>query len=952
MNKRINALDKRNTSIDLVRILAVFCVISVHFFLHNGFYNQPVVGKSMYVMCVMRTLFSVCVPLFMIITGYLMSNKTLSKKYYCGIRKTIAVFVLSGIACMIFKAIHDHAILTVKSMILGTLDFTGANYSWYIEMYIGLFLLVPFLNIIYNKLDSQKHKQILVLTLFVLTILPTIFNIFNFDTAIWWGNPTSSDTFAKLVPAWWMGIYPITYYFVGCYLKEYGLALKTKTVFFLLVLCTIAFGTFNFYRSYSTNFKSGIYVYWYGIEPFVLSVLIFVLFSRIKSGNWNLGVRKAIMKVSNLVLGMYLLSFIFDELFYPILCKNVPIMTNRLPYYFLIVPAVFFCSMFSSAIIDLADKILYYLYKKIKAFIISARESWNKKRTQDIVFIVLIFSAFIFAVWKCQFGFGGNDEAFYLTVPHRLSMGDALFKDEWHLSQLSGILLMPFVSLYRMIVGSMDGIMLAARITYCVTHCAVAVFAYSRLRKYGYISLFGCVLYFVFTPFDIMALSYNTMALDLVVVTGILMATYNYSKKIPFIIAGFTFAGAVLCCPYLAVAYVLYAVCFVIHCILKNKPNVKFMSSSFFAGKTFLLFTAGAAILAAVFSILLFSRANINDIITNIPLMLEDPEHQQIGFSQKITLYFSSIYGCHPNFCVVIISYFIMLVFMIFDKARKNHRSIYLIASCALTLLSYVFFLQNLTVYYFNAIMFPFIFIGITSYILCNKKPKELFYGLFLLGIIYSFAVCFTSNQYFYIISVAVAASNIASFAFAGILIKEIKANPDEITYGKTIKISAFALMALVLVVQTGMQINTKATHCFWDSSPQKLNSQIITGPAKGIYTTADNCNSNEIINDDLQGYYKTKKKGNILFLTEKTWCYLAANDFSYGTYSAWLSGENETSIKRLEHYYEINPDKIPEYIYIPKASKWNFSDINNKAAAKGYTVSQSNASYRLDKIH
>ena len=130
----IKKLQNRNASMDIIRIVAAFTVLSVHFFLHNGFYSQIVEGVPMYIMVLMRTLFSVCVPLFMILTGYLMSHKTLSRKYYSGISKTLIVFVLATLACMIFKAVHDNEPLSLKSFILGTLDFTGANYSWYIEM--------------------------------------------------------------------------------------------------------------------------------------------------------------------------------------------------------------------------------------------------------------------------------------------------------------------------------------------------------------------------------------------------------------------------------------------------------------------------------------------------------------------------------------------------------------------------------------------------------------------------------------------------------------------------------------------------------------------------------------------------------------------------------------------------------------------------------------------------
>ena len=152
-------LKKRDSSLDILRIIAVFTVLSVHFFLHNGFYSQTVEDKPMYIAVVMRTLFSVCVPLFMLLTGYLMSKKELSKKYYSGITKTLVVFVISTLACMIYKNIAQGDIFNLKSFILGTLDFTGSNYSWYIEMYIGLFLLHRFLILLTESLKTKNKSK-------------------------------------------------------------------------------------------------------------------------------------------------------------------------------------------------------------------------------------------------------------------------------------------------------------------------------------------------------------------------------------------------------------------------------------------------------------------------------------------------------------------------------------------------------------------------------------------------------------------------------------------------------------------------------------------------------------------------------------------------------------------------------------------------------------------------
>lgn len=947
----IKKLQNRNASMDIIRIVAAFTVLSVHFFLHNGFYSQIVEGVPMYIMVLTRTLFSVCVPLFMILTGYLMSHKTLSRKYYSGISKTLIVFVLATLACMIFKAVHDNEPLSLKSFILGTLDFTGANYSWYIEMYIGLFLLVPFLNLAYNKLKNKRQKQVLVLTLVFLTIIPTLFNIFNFDNPAWWSDPKSSDTFAKLVPSWWMGFYPIAYYFTGCYIREYGIRLKTRSMLVLFLLAILIFGTFNFYRSYGTTFKSGIYVYWYGFEPYILSVLLFVLLSRIKTDNMNEKVKFVLWKVSDLALGIYLISYIFDMLVYPVLNEKITTMTDRLPFYFVTVPIVFIFSMLASAVLNIAAKYIQIFFKKLVEFIKTQRQRADKYKWQDYIFIALIAGGIIFAFWKCVFGFGGNDEAFYLTVPQRFNMGDALIKDEWHLSQLSGFLLMPFVWLFTTITGSTEGIILAARVLYIIFHATVSIVIYSRIRKYGYVSVFASVLYFIYTPYDIMAMSYNTMGLDFVTLAGVIMGTASYKKKLPLIVSGVAFAAAVLCCPYLAVAYILYGICVLIHTFIRNKETKFILKSELFAGKTFLFFSIGIFALAAVFLVFALTRVSIKEIFNYLPYLMTDPEHPQIALGTRFGMYFKSIYNCHSHFKIALFSYLVMIVVMIIDRKRKSHRSIYLIVTTAIVIFCYVLLLPQLTYSTYNAIMFPLIFIGITSYILCENKPKPLFASLFVPGIIYSFAICFSSNQYFYVISMVITASNIASYVFLAQFLREMKTTQDNIEYAVWVKRGSFLFVAFMIFLQGAFQITVKAEHCFWESgNTSNLTAQIKNGPAKGIYTNVNNCNTYEQIYSDLQ-YYKNKQEDKILFLTSKTWCYLAV-DFPYGTLSAWISGEKPSSVERLKTYYRVNYEEIPKYIYIPKDSEWDFTNIYNDAGASGYSVEENDISYKLEKIN
>ncbi len=943
----INAekLEKRNSTLDIVRIASVLLVMMVHFFLYTGFYSEPMVGGKMFLMCFMRTFFSTCVPMFIILSGYLMSKKTVSKKHYFGISKTLITYVVAGIACVVYKAIHYHTHFEFKSLILSFFDFTAAQYAWYVEMYIGLFFLVPFLNLIYNNLKTKRHKQLLVLTMIVLTALPSLLNTYNLNDPTFWANPALAESFTAIFPDWWISFYPVTFYFTGCYLKEFGLELKTKTLAFLLFITTLGFAAYNFWRSYGTGFITSQYAYWYGFQPYVSTVLLFELLTRIKCDKFSTTARLTLWKISDLVLSMYLVSYIFDSFIYAKLCAKVPVMQDRIYYFLPCVLIVFVCSLALSFVLSYIELFIKKAYSVISNFIREFKEK-DRQSVVDLCFMLLMIAAIALSMWKITLGFGGNDEAFYLTVGHRLGLSDTLFADEWNLSQMAGFLMMPFVWLYRTIVGSTEGIMLTFRVLYLIVHALVAVFAYKRLRKYGYVAAVGITLYFVFTPYNIMALSYNTIALDMLLLCTLLLSTSK--KNWQFAVSGLCLAFAVLCCPYLAVIYLLYALCVVLNIVLK-KFGVKNLAvnSEIFSVKRFLIFSIGVVALALVFFVFLLCTCGIKAVFENLPYMLNDPEHPQVGIFAKLKSYFRAIYLCHNRFKIVLFTYLASVLMMALDRNRKNHRAFYLIISALCMVVTLLMFYPTLLTHSYNAIMVPMIFVGITSYILCERKPKELFITLFVCGIIYSICAVMASNQYFYIISMTLSISNVASYIFLSQLLKEMKERPDEVSYTNALRKSAVIVVAFAISLLACMQLESKIEHCFWESSKETLTAKITSGPAKGLYTTEQNQSLYESISKDLD-YYESVKKGDILLLTERTWCYLKTNDKPYASFSAWITGETDAALRRLEQYYQVNPDKVPDYIYIPKTNKLDAAKLSSIAQSHGYGVVENDVSYKL----
>lgn len=343
---------KRDSAMDIVRCVALFCVVAVHFFLNTGFYEEIVTGTRMYIMVLLRTGFMVCVPLFMVLSGYLMCFKKPEQNYFFKIKKTLGIYVLASIACVIYRNLFSSNPVSIKIAIVGLFGFYTAPYSWYIEMYIGLFFLMPFINELYHNLNSQNTKKKLVFVLFILTSLPSIVNIWRIFDLQWWVLPSSSSEYYELIPNWWESIYPITYYCIGCYLREYPIKIKQSTKAFLIIVIFFVSGTFSYYRSYGSQFVDGIWQSYGSAINVVLTVLLFSFISGINCESFSTKAKKRLAWFSNLCLGAYLVSWIFDQIIYNIVNIYEPIMQKRLNYFIIAVPTIYICSLALSAVIN------------------------------------------------------------------------------------------------------------------------------------------------------------------------------------------------------------------------------------------------------------------------------------------------------------------------------------------------------------------------------------------------------------------------------------------------------------------------------------------------------------------------------------------------------------------------------------------------------------------------
>ena len=245
-----------------------------------------------------------------------------------------------------------------------------------------------------------------------------------------------------------------------------------------------------------------------------------------------------------------------------------------------------------------------------------------------IFFICVVLGAILF-FYRAPFSTGGWDEPFYLSVAHRLTLGDALLSEEWHVSQLSGFILYPIMKIYMALTGTTAGIVLSFRYIYIVFHIVGTICIYRCLRKWELAGLLASLYYLFYIPNNVMNFSYNAIGLFGTMFSLVLMAVSLNSAAWKYVTAGIFFAIGVLACPFNVLMYLLYVL---IVCVVagakKSKSAGKWIDKVNNLGvsglqlRAFLYFTVGAVIVAVVFMVFVLNRDSISEVFENLPHIL------------------------------------------------------------------------------------------------------------------------------------------------------------------------------------------------------------------------------------------------------------------------------------------------------------------------------------------
>ena len=208
-------MSKRESGLELLRIVCIFLIILMHSF---GMIKDYCSINNIYITGgIINAIGNVGVSCFLLISGYF-GIKLKADKFIYLIYITTLYTVLSSIIC------HSSGFDIIKSLVV--VPIYG---NWFISCYLILMLLSPFIDRLIKSLSEFEFKILISILFIVSSFLPTLF-ISYYHTVITSGGKCL--------------VYVFFLYLVGRYIGLYRQGLKNENIFmwgiFIIIITSIS----------------------------------------------------------------------------------------------------------------------------------------------------------------------------------------------------------------------------------------------------------------------------------------------------------------------------------------------------------------------------------------------------------------------------------------------------------------------------------------------------------------------------------------------------------------------------------------------------------------------------------------------------------------------------------------------------------------------------------------
>lgn len=278
--------NSRNSTLEILRIISMIMVIGLHYMNKTigGGLNTELKGNIVS----SHIIESICITsvnVFVLISGYFMQSAKTT-----GLKKAVNLYLVMlfyNLSCFGIAAATGQYPFSVRELILAVFPFF-AGLKWFLQTYMILLLIAPFINKLLNCLNQESHGFLILIQIMLFSIWPSFFP----------GAPILDGGY---------GITNfITLYFISSYIRKYISFQNTKktrwialTVF--IVSCLVIAGS-----SFLPYLSQRAWDYCY-IFNILASTALFVFF---------LNLPKTKLKIVNTIAGTTFGVYILHSMLY------------------------------------------------------------------------------------------------------------------------------------------------------------------------------------------------------------------------------------------------------------------------------------------------------------------------------------------------------------------------------------------------------------------------------------------------------------------------------------------------------------------------------------------------------------------------------------------------------------------------------------------------------------
>ena len=164
---------KRETNLDLLRILSMLMILTLHILSKGGLLNtENTTDIQYYIYWLLECLSIVAVNCYVLISGYFLIKSQFKLKKFLTLWAEVLFY---SVLMYIITIIFENKTFAIKDCLKSFLPVLTKQY-WFVNCYLVMYLLSPFINKFINSLDKQEFKKILIILIIifsVMTVLPS-----------------------------------------------------------------------------------------------------------------------------------------------------------------------------------------------------------------------------------------------------------------------------------------------------------------------------------------------------------------------------------------------------------------------------------------------------------------------------------------------------------------------------------------------------------------------------------------------------------------------------------------------------------------------------------------------------------------------------------------------------------------------------------------------------------